>query len=457
MSLTQVDFHFLAPDGRELSGATVQVLPPREEQLEYETGVIVPGYITLETDEEGRVSTNLVPSDFAPYEVIVSDWETNGRFRHRFYVPASTIPIQFHDLLVNEMPIDIPADDALLKQRQENQAALAQGLERISAYVVQGDALVTNAEGFKEEAYNSAQTAEGAASEAKDYRDEAKSYRDQAQSASTESSNAASEAKTSAASAKDDMVSASQAVATVNAKVEQASDNADRAGDSASRASDSADASASSASDSAASAAEAKGYLTAMQELPTGSGSSGDSGDSGSSSGGSTVSAAPGAVAVDVEGEAVDYAPFPQFVIKPEDGEFFRIRSDEQGVLINIDEPDDGRLYNMIVTAGAISSYTAPELYFNFSVYWTDGDEGAYVAPDEDVNSGKEHSFLLMRVPSLITFFNMETETEETQLGYAWYGQKIAVLDTQNNAAPYEYRSTLGGSSMGGGGPVVVS
>lgn len=220
--MTQVDFHFIAPDGAPIANGQVEVRLAGEAFLDVESGVVVPRILRETTDGDGKLSLDLWPVTTADYTVTALDPASGRRARYSFFVPDSTTAVRMQDIVMSPAPTpkayDVASIDAIQANRvlaqdaRDTAEATVQAAESIRDYadtaataagtardttLVARDATL----GYRDTAQGAASTAQADATSAGSDATAAGVARDAAQTAETNASGHATSAETAAADA----------------------------------------------------------------------------------------------------------------------------------------------------------------------------------------------------------------------------------------------------------------
>lgn len=190
--MTQVDFHFIAPDGAPIANGQVDVRLAGEAFRNVESGVVVPRVLRETTDAEGRLSLDLWPLEAAEYTVTALDLESGRRARYSFYVPESEVPVRMQDLVMLQPPSPKKYDEASIAAIQAERLLSQDAVSAAQAEASSAAMSATSASG-------SASTAQTEASSAMSARQAAELARDDAQSLATDAQGYAAASKTNAA------------------------------------------------------------------------------------------------------------------------------------------------------------------------------------------------------------------------------------------------------------------
>jgi hypothetical protein len=122
--LTQVEFHFVAPDGGPVKNTAVTIQLANGGFDKDVPGVIMPREIIRTTDAVGKVIVPLQPSETV-YYVTVEDSESFAALSYKFYVPVLDNPtdiVRLQDIIVDAEMGPISYDQAALLLIQEVKA-----------------------------------------------------------------------------------------------------------------------------------------------------------------------------------------------------------------------------------------------------------------------------------------------------------------------------------------------
>jgi hypothetical protein len=114
--LTQVEFYFVAPDGNPVKNTSISIQLASGGFDKDVPGVIMPREIIRVTDDQGKVTVSLQPSETV-YYVTVEDSESQAALSYKFYVPAvdnADDVVRLQDIIVDAEMGPISYDEAAL-------------------------------------------------------------------------------------------------------------------------------------------------------------------------------------------------------------------------------------------------------------------------------------------------------------------------------------------------------
>lgn len=122
--LTPIEFFFVAPNGAPVANTPVSIQLAKAGYDIDVPGVVMPREILVNTDERGRVTVGLQPSE-TEYYVTVEDNESLAELSYKFYVPAvddANDVVRLQDIIVDGSMGNISYDEAALLVIQESKA-----------------------------------------------------------------------------------------------------------------------------------------------------------------------------------------------------------------------------------------------------------------------------------------------------------------------------------------------
>ena len=254
--MSLVEFHFVTPTGEVLANNKVEIQLSKSAFNDEDAGIVMPRFIEVETDEDGKVTVDLWPLDRV-YFVTVYDSNSEAALSYRFMVPEADpgVTLRLQDLVfegeISETTYDEAAIAAILESKA-NAAASAIAAAASAAAAASSAGAVDDQVAIAEAAAATATTQAGIATT------QATNAATSASTASTQATNASNSATAAAGSAT--TASTQAGVATTQAGI--ATTQATNAAGSATAADASADASDASALAAAGSATTASTQAT---------------------------------------------------------------------------------------------------------------------------------------------------------------------------------------------------
>lgn len=216
--MTPVDFHFVTPEGNPFVNAAVEIQLSRATFDETISGIVMPRPLQATTDEDGKCTVELWPSN-RTYFVTVEDSQSEAALFYKFIVPVLEVPgthVRLQDIVIDGEISEVTYDEAAIAAIQQAKAsalasmvsaaedagiaaaavatvnsardaalqaaddieALASG---VAANVTTVNNKTTEASGYATAALNSANAASGSAGAANTSAGQAQGYRDTAQ------------------------------------------------------------------------------------------------------------------------------------------------------------------------------------------------------------------------------------------------------------------------------------
>lgn len=145
--MTPVEFLFVTPDGAPIPNADFEIQLSEPFFDEVEEGVVMPRPLYAKTDEAGKATVSLLPSDVF-YYVSCYDTESEVGFAYQILVPEITPPtayVRMQDIVVDPDVSEVIKDKALVDSILDAKSAVLSAQAGIAGKITTVDGLVTQA------------------------------------------------------------------------------------------------------------------------------------------------------------------------------------------------------------------------------------------------------------------------------------------------------------------------
>lgn len=161
--MTPVLFHFIKPTGIPIANTTIEIQLSKSTFDPEDSGVLMPSLVTAMTDDDGRATVELWPSDKL-YYVTVMDPDSDAGLSYKFLVPEVTpgLEVRLQDIVVvGEMSPTFYDEAALLVIQSTKTTVLGY---QVTAMAARDAALAAQADALASATVSSTKATEAAAS-----------------------------------------------------------------------------------------------------------------------------------------------------------------------------------------------------------------------------------------------------------------------------------------------------